>query len=147
MIEGGIADNVVPADCGFHNEFRNLPGADVAGMQSDVRAFAEAREPAMRAVAPNAGLLRQKATVHGKSVSGDHPGPVSSEKDDRVRDIGRLGQASHRRHVQNATEEFRVLKQPLRQISVHPGGCDRIDANAMGSPLESERAAGAVELF
>ena len=29
-MEGGIADNVVPEDCRFHYEFRNLPGADVA---------------------------------------------------------------------------------------------------------------------
>ena len=31
VIEGGIADNVVPADCRFHYEFRNLPGSDVDG--------------------------------------------------------------------------------------------------------------------
>ena len=56
VIEGGIADNVVPEDCRFHYEFRNLPGADVATMQSEVRAFAESLEPAMRAVAPDAGI-------------------------------------------------------------------------------------------
>ena len=27
VIEGGIADNVVPEDCRFHYEFRNLPGS------------------------------------------------------------------------------------------------------------------------
>ncbi len=56
VIEGGIADNVVPADCRFHYEFRNLPGADVAAMQAEVRAFAEGLEPAMRAVAPETGI-------------------------------------------------------------------------------------------
>src|SRR5450755_406859 len=56
VIEGGIADNVVPEDCRFHYEFRNLPGADVATMQAEVRAFAETLEPAMRAVAPEAGI-------------------------------------------------------------------------------------------
>jgi acetylornithine deacetylase len=54
VIEGGIADNVVPEDCRFHYEFRDLPGADVAAMQAEVRAFAESLEPAMRAVAPEA---------------------------------------------------------------------------------------------
>jgi acetylornithine deacetylase len=34
VIEGGIADNVVPADCRFHYEFRNLPGSDVTAMQA-----------------------------------------------------------------------------------------------------------------
>ena len=56
VVEGGIADNVVPADCRFHYEFRNLPGTDVAAMQGEVRAYAESLEPAMRAVDPEAGI-------------------------------------------------------------------------------------------
>ena len=56
VIEGGIADNVVPADCRFHYEFRNLPGSDVAAMQGEVRAYAETLEPAMRAVDADAGI-------------------------------------------------------------------------------------------
>ena len=56
VIEGGIADNVVPEDCRFHYEFRNLPGADVATMQNEVRAFAASLEPAMRKIAPEAGI-------------------------------------------------------------------------------------------
>ena len=56
VVEGGIADNVVPADCRFHYEFRNLPGTDVAAMQGEVRAYAETLEPAMRAVDPEAGI-------------------------------------------------------------------------------------------
>ena len=56
VIEGGIADNVVPEDCRFHYEFRNLPGADVQAMQGEVLAFAASLEPAMRAVAPEAGI-------------------------------------------------------------------------------------------
>ena len=56
VIEGGIADNVVPADCRFHYEFRNLPGEDAEPMQAEVLAFAAAMEPAMRRVAPEAGI-------------------------------------------------------------------------------------------
>ena len=56
VIEGGIADNVVPEDCRFHYEFRNLPGSDVAAMQGEVRAYAETLEPAMRAVDAQAGI-------------------------------------------------------------------------------------------
>ncbi|MDQ6639379.1 MAG: acetylornithine deacetylase [Pseudomonadota bacterium] len=56
VVEGGIADNVVPADCRFNYEFRNLPGSDVAAMQGEVRAYAETLEPAMRAVDPEAGI-------------------------------------------------------------------------------------------
>ena len=56
VIEGGIADNVVPEDCRFNYEFRNLPGSDAAAMQGEVLVFAAALEPAMRAVAPEAGI-------------------------------------------------------------------------------------------
>jgi acetylornithine deacetylase len=56
VVAGGIADNVVPADCRFHYEFRNLPGADVAAMQGEVSAYAATLEPAMRAVDPEAGI-------------------------------------------------------------------------------------------
>ena len=56
VITGGIADNIVPEDCRFIYEFRNLPGADVASMQAEVRAFAETLQPAMRAVDPGTGI-------------------------------------------------------------------------------------------
>jgi acetylornithine deacetylase len=56
VIEGGIADNVVPADCRFNYEFRNLPGSDVTAMQGEVRAYAETLEPAMRAIDAHAGI-------------------------------------------------------------------------------------------
>ena len=56
VIEGGIADNIVPAECRFHYEFRNLPGTDALDMQREVLAYAASLEPAMRAVAPEAGI-------------------------------------------------------------------------------------------
>ena len=56
VIEGGIADNVVPEDCHVHYEFRNLPGSDVAALQRRVTAHAATLEPLMKAVAPGAGF-------------------------------------------------------------------------------------------
>ncbi len=56
VMQGGIADNVVPEDCRFHYEFRNLPGADAMTMQQAVLAQAALLEPAMRAVEPSAGF-------------------------------------------------------------------------------------------
>jgi acetylornithine deacetylase len=50
VVEGGIADNVVPEDCRFHYEFRNLPGSDADAMQRRVLERAAALEPAMKAV-------------------------------------------------------------------------------------------------
>src|SRR5664279_2085450 len=56
VVAGGIADNIVPEDCRFTYEFRNLPGTDALAMQAEVHAFAESLEPAMRAVAPETGI-------------------------------------------------------------------------------------------
>lgn len=56
VIEGGIADNVVPEDCRFTYEFRNLPGADAGAMQQQVLAHAARLAPAMHAVEPAAGF-------------------------------------------------------------------------------------------
>jgi len=56
VIEGGVADNIVPEDCRFHYEFRNLPGTDALAMQAELRAYAESLEPAMRAVDLDAGI-------------------------------------------------------------------------------------------
>ncbi len=56
VISGGIADNVVPEDCRFHYEFRNLPGTDAAVMQREVEARAALLEPAMHAVDAATGV-------------------------------------------------------------------------------------------
>ncbi|RYF21892.1 MAG: acetylornithine deacetylase, partial [Comamonadaceae bacterium] len=56
QFHGGIADNVVPRDAEFRYEFRDLPTADAARMQSEVVAYAQSLEPAMRKVAPQTGI-------------------------------------------------------------------------------------------
>lgn len=56
QFHGGIADNVVPRDAEFRYEFRDLPTADARAMQAQVVAHARALEPAMQAVAPDAGF-------------------------------------------------------------------------------------------
>ena len=54
--DGGIADNVVPEDCRFHYEFRDLPGSDAAGWQQRVVDYARSLEPAMQGVEPTSGF-------------------------------------------------------------------------------------------
>jgi acetylornithine deacetylase len=56
QFHGGIADNVVPRDAEFRYEFRDLPTADVQAMQQEMVARARSLEPAMKAVAPQAGF-------------------------------------------------------------------------------------------
>lgn len=55
-VEGGVADNIVPEDCRFLYEFRDLPGADAAALQRRVVDYAATLEPAMRAVDPATGI-------------------------------------------------------------------------------------------
>ena len=71
VVEGGIADNVVPEDCRFHYEFRNLPGSDALAMQAEVRAYAETLEPAMRAVDPAAGIRFETICAMPAFLAGD----------------------------------------------------------------------------
>jgi acetylornithine deacetylase len=56
IVHGGVADNIVPEDCRFHYEFRNLPGTDTDALQRAVVAAAAALEPAMKAVDPHSGF-------------------------------------------------------------------------------------------
>ncbi|KRC30458.1 acetylornithine deacetylase [Acidovorax sp. Root219] len=56
QFHGGIADNVVPRDAEFRYEFRDLPTANAAQMQSEVLAYARSLEPAMQKIAPQTGF-------------------------------------------------------------------------------------------
>jgi acetylornithine deacetylase len=56
VMQGGIADNVVPEDCTFHYEFRNLPGTDAELMQARVLDEAARLERPMKAVDAGTGF-------------------------------------------------------------------------------------------
>ena len=61
VIKGGIATNVVPRDCEFHWEIRNLPSMSHDTLESEIVAYAE-RElvPQMRTVATDAGIAFER---------------------------------------------------------------------------------------
>jgi acetylornithine deacetylase len=56
VVQGGIADNVVPEDCSFHYELRNLPGHDAIAMHERVVAQARSIEAPMQAIDPATGF-------------------------------------------------------------------------------------------
>lgn len=56
VIRGGIAVNVVPRDCEFEFEMRNLPATPHDVMSAPILAHAAALLPKMRAVAPEANI-------------------------------------------------------------------------------------------
>jgi acetylornithine deacetylase len=56
VVQGGIADNVVPEDCSFHYELRNLPGHDAMAMHERVVAHARSIEAPMRVIDAATGI-------------------------------------------------------------------------------------------
>ena len=56
IVEGGVADNIVPEACRVHYEFRDLPGADATLMQQRIADYAATLVPAMQAVDPASGI-------------------------------------------------------------------------------------------
>ncbi|MCZ2290460.1 MAG: M20/M25/M40 family metallo-hydrolase, partial [Burkholderiales bacterium] len=74
VIEGGIADNVIPEDCRFHYEFRDVPGADVDALQAEVVARARALELAMHAVDAATGFrFETLCSMPSFSAASDDP--------------------------------------------------------------------------
>ena len=161
VIEGGIADNVVPEDCRFHYEFRNLPGADVAEMQAEVRAFAASLEPAMRKVAPERrhrlrADLRDARVPRPRRRSGGaarrSPGRSRGDDAGRVRHRGRPVPARRNpdrglrpgAHRPGAPGRRVRLARPARRRRALPAGAD--DGRGRGAGREREREQPAAEL-
>jgi acetylornithine deacetylase len=117
VIEGGIADNVVPEDCRFHYEFRHLPGADVAGMQAEVLAFAASLEPAMRAVAPEAGIRFETIC--------EAPSFLARADDVAVLLAGRLSEAGSTTLVAFGTEAGLFQKAGIPAVVCGPGSIEQ----------------------
>lgn len=57
LMSGGIARNIVPKDCRFEFEIRNLPGQDPAEILDEIRSYiSESLLPEMQAIAPESGV-------------------------------------------------------------------------------------------
>jgi acetylornithine deacetylase len=56
VIHGGIATNVVPRDCEFSFEMRNIPATEHDAMTRPILAHAQSLLPEMRAVAPESDI-------------------------------------------------------------------------------------------
>lgn len=62
-IVGGTAKNIIPRRCAFAWETRLLPGADPEEVPTRFEAFARTLEPAMKAVAPDTGIVNLKVNT------------------------------------------------------------------------------------
>ena len=113
VIEGGIADNVVPEDCRFHYEFRDLPGADVAALQQQVLDHAATLQPAMQAVAPEAGFSFESIT--------DMPSFLARDDEAAVRLAQRLAATRQTTLVAFGTEAGLFQRQGMSTVVCGPG--------------------------
>jgi acetylornithine deacetylase len=74
VIHGGIAVNVVPRDCEFFFEMRNLPATSHDTMTQPILDYAQALLPGMRAVAPEADIrFEQGMDLPAFGISPDAP--------------------------------------------------------------------------
>jgi len=64
-IAGGVAVNIVPADCVFELEIRFLPGEDPDRLIDELKRYAQERiEPEMRAIDPDAGFVFEEVVTY-----------------------------------------------------------------------------------
>jgi acetylornithine deacetylase len=63
VIEGGTAKNIIPRRCAFQWETRLLPTADPDMVPHRFDSFARSLEPAMKSVAPDAGIATERVNA------------------------------------------------------------------------------------
>jgi len=92
VVRGGTALNIVPRECSFDFEFRNIPADDPALLLAEVKAYAErALLPEMHQVSRATGILFQEMnTVHGLDTPADHPLVQLAQALTGANDIGKV---------------------------------------------------------
>ena len=113
QFHGGIADNVVPRDAEFRYEFRDLPTADVMGLQREIVDYAKSLEPAMKRVAPGAGFDFETICAI--------PSFLGSAADDVTRLAMRLAGESRTTEVAFGTEAGIFKQSGVRTVVCGPG--------------------------
>jgi acetylornithine deacetylase len=74
VIEGGTAKNIIPRRCAFQWETRLLPTADPDHVPHRFDTFARSLEPAMKAMAPEAGISTETVNhVPGLAPESESP--------------------------------------------------------------------------
>ena len=113
VVQGGIADNVVPEDCRFHYEFRNLPGTDVEPLQKAVQERAAQIEVGMKATDPSTGFKFELFT--------EMPAFLAPEGDPAVRLTQRLLGSSKTTLVAFGTEAGLFQRAGMATVVCGPG--------------------------
>jgi acetylornithine deacetylase len=113
-IAGGVAINIVPEDCVFDLEIRNLPEHDPDALIDELKAYARERlEPEMRGVDPDAGFVWEE-TVR-------YPGLSTPEEAEVVRLAQRLTGAELAPCVGFGTEGGLFARAGVPSVVCGPG--------------------------
>jgi acetylornithine deacetylase len=117
-VNGGIALNVVPDSCTFEFEFRAIGADDVNALTSEVISYGrEVLEPAMKAVAPEAGI-----TFFDRS---NFPGLNTPADDDVVVLAKQLVGTNAYSKVAYGTEAGRFSAAGIPSVVIGPGSIDQ----------------------
>ncbi len=118
VVHGGTALNIVPDICTFEFEFRSIAADDVDVLVDEVMAYARnTLEPAMKAVAPQAGI-----TFEDKS---GFPGLETPAAVDLVRLTKELAGASDHAKVAYGTEAGLFSAAGIPSVVIGPGSIDQ----------------------
>ncbi len=114
VVRGGSMVNIVPAECYFEFEFRNLPREEPADMLEEVKRFARERvEPEMRA-GEHGVQFRWKELSHMAGLDGD-------ESDEVVKLVRRLTGKDRTRKVSFGTEAGGFSRTGIQSVVCGPG--------------------------
>ena len=118
VVHGGTALNIVPDLCTFEFEFRSIAADNIDALVDEVVAYArEVLEPAMKAVAPQAGI-----TFEEKS---GFPGLETPAAADLVRLTKQLAGASDHAKVAYGTEAGLFAAAGIPSVVIGPGSIDQ----------------------
>jgi acetylornithine deacetylase len=117
VMQGGIADNVVPEDCAFNYEFRNLPGSDALAMQQCVLDEAARLESEMKSVDAATGFAFETICAV--------PSFLARADDDAVRMAQRLSGEPRTSLVAFGTEAGLFHRAGISTVVCGPGFIDQ----------------------
>ena len=118
LIEGGTALNIVPKDCVFEFEFRNIPEDDADAMLQEIKAYAHGEvEPAMKQVAPDSGFAFEASSAF--------PGLHTPEESEVVTLAKALAGANATGKVSFGTEAGLFQDSGIPAVVCGPGSIDQ----------------------
>ena len=113
-VQGGTALNIVPRDCRFEFEFRNLPADDPAMLMAEVTSYANnTLLPAMRETCPEAAIEFEQIT--------SFPGLLIAETDPATELVKALSGANDTGKVSFGTEAGRFQAADIPAVVCGPG--------------------------